>query len=140
MDDPSRRAYNVYDEGGAQTGRVIMDEIVGDNSLVSCEVVCLSQTTLTSGDDDPAWSPKGRLEGSPGSPAINAFRINVSKAEKMFDPEKYPPDVCWCLYDVLVVQFIRKEYVNREKKYGWTAYDPARYRKDTYLCVWRILF
>jgi hypothetical protein len=63
----------------------------------------VSQTTLKEGNTDPAWTPTlSGYYGTPGSPSQNDG-IDTRGAEALFDKDVYPANICWCLYNVLVL-------------------------------------
>jgi hypothetical protein len=68
--------------------------------------VKLSQTTLAVGRDDTAWNAETqRYAGLPGTPAINPQEPFGPEYDDVFDSEKYELNVCWCLYNVLMVEW-----------------------------------
>ena len=97
---------NVFDRDGYQAGVVVVD---GNTSAQLTpglhSFIKLSQTTLSPGMDDPAWDAATEsFSGVPGAPGLTPF-VQYGPSEELFDPEKYSCDVCWCLYNVLLVDW-----------------------------------
>lgn len=104
---PKDRQFTLTDTNGVQAGTIVLDCEWRQTELVSqgFTLVCLSQTTLTEGTGDPAWDwGSKKYSGAPGQAAINEISMDISAAEGVFDIEVYDPKICWCLYNVLVVE------------------------------------
>ncbi|KAK5656477.1 hypothetical protein OQA88_4860 [Cercophora sp. LCS_1] len=66
----------------------------------------LSQQTFSLNESDPAWD--GELciyRGAPGSPAINP-QEPLGPEDEVFDQAAYDQNICWCLYNVLLVEWV----------------------------------
>ncbi|KAF2243932.1 HET-domain-containing protein [Trematosphaeria pertusa] len=98
----------VFDQNNHKAGTVIMDGTTFEatdftNPLIS--FIKISQTTLAPGRDDPAWDDESKTyKGRPGELAINP-RPPLEPEEAEFDQDVYDLNVCWCLYNVLVVRW-----------------------------------
>jgi hypothetical protein len=96
----------VCDKQGARAGAITMDEGIPEFVTQECTLIRLSQTTLKEGNDDPAWDlGRAGYFGKPGEPSKNFSSTVISGAEKLFDTKIYNPRICWCMYNVLVVEF-----------------------------------
>lgn len=97
----------VFDCNGHHAGVIVMDGATFEatvNSQTSYSFVKVSQTTLTA-RDDPAWDEGSKsYAGKPGEPAINP-RQPLDAEEEEFDQSVYDCNVCWCMYNVLIVEF-----------------------------------
>jgi hypothetical protein len=97
----------ILDAKGRRVGIVVLDGNTA-SSLPSREYtfIKLSQTTLSSGRDDPAWCEETEsFAGKPGEQIINTTRrLEFAEDEEIFDPKVYPIDICWCLYNVMLVE------------------------------------
>lgn len=75
--------------------------------------VKLSRTTNLHDDDDSAWDAEtGAFAGVPGQPAINPdFEPitnpdpNKSSEELWFNSDAFDSSICWCLYNVMMVEW-----------------------------------
>jgi len=101
----------VYDGSGIRCGVVYVSGFfyvkmgfpVADNTVF--DFVKLSQQTYSVGRSDPAWDVKEeRYRGIPGSAALNP-QDPLGPEDEIFDQTAYDADVCWCLYNVLLVQW-----------------------------------
>ncbi|KAI8930939.1 hypothetical protein NX059_011954 [Plenodomus lindquistii] len=94
--------------------------------------VKISRTTL-SATDDPAWDSESRkFAGQPGQPSTNPESL-INPLEPEFDQDEYDPNVCWCMYNVLVVTF--EDDVAHRVAAGrvyFTAFDVANPIKKTF--------
>lgn len=95
----------VFDQHDNLAGVVVMDGATFEHtsfSKKSFAFVKISQTTLTA-LDDPAWDPETKtFAGQPGKPGINPEPA-PPLAEEEFDQDVYDCNVCWCMYNVLVI-------------------------------------
>jgi len=66
-------------------------------------VLQLSQTTLKEADDDPAWNPENASHSKAPGSLTDLILPSIAREEHIFDPTVYPPTMCWCLYNVLVI-------------------------------------
>jgi hypothetical protein len=69
------------------------------------DFIKVSQTTLSHADSDPAWD--GNTEsysGKPGGPPINPMPP-LEAEDELFDQTRYDPNICWCLYNVLMIEW-----------------------------------
>jgi hypothetical protein len=99
----------VFSQSDHRAGIVVMDGTTFASTTFSPDslfcFIKVSQTTLAPGRDDPAWDIETKTyAGIPGEPAINP-RPPFDEEEEEFDQEVYDRNICWCLYNVLVVQF-----------------------------------
>jgi hypothetical protein len=94
--------------------------------------VKISRTTLSAADD-PAWdSETRRFAGQPGKPGINP-ESNTCPLEPEFDQDMYDPNICWCMYNVLVVRFEGKvAYRVAVGRVYYTAFDDASPERRTF--------
>lgn len=99
----------VYSRTNHRAGVAVMDGATYDSikftesSLFS--FVKISQTTLAPGRDDPAWDAETEtFAGKPGEEAINP-QPEIDREDEEFDQSVYGRNICWCLYNVLVVRF-----------------------------------
>jgi hypothetical protein len=97
---------SVFDNDGYRAGIVIVDGITRSrfkSGLYS--FIKLSQTTFASGRDDPAWDEASEsFLGVPGDPGLNTYPT-LQPDEELFDPIRYDHNICWCLYNVLMVEW-----------------------------------
>jgi hypothetical protein len=96
----------IKDGGGARAGYVVVDGNTfqslrpGDFSFVK-----LSQTTLTHDEDDPAWDEATQsFAGEPGTPFTNKH-FEPYKEDMEFDNKIFDSSICWCLYNVMMVEW-----------------------------------
>lgn len=67
----------------------------------------LSQRIFSLLDSDPAWDIEtGSYKGTPGSPAINP-QEQLDLEDEIFDQTVYDQNICWCLYSVLLVEWVK---------------------------------
>jgi hypothetical protein len=99
------RYLSVLDSEGVQAGAIILDESSSYYGIPTPSILLrISQTTLKEGRDDPAWGMSiAAYSGKPGVLTANSI-INTSGAEELFDVKIYNPNICWCLYNVLMVK------------------------------------
>lgn len=97
---------SIEDTDGNQAGTAVVDgNTVKSLALGKHRFVVLSQTTLYHDEDDPARDGETQsFAGTPGSPAINP-QGRSPFGETWFDQSVYHPDICWCLYNVLMVEW-----------------------------------
>jgi hypothetical protein len=102
-----KRSLFICNRQGVRAGLIIMDqEIPNTETPETRTLIRLSQTTLKEGNDDPAWdSGRAGYFGTPGERSTNFTSAIIAGAEKLFDTAVYDPRICWCLYNVLVVEF-----------------------------------
>jgi hypothetical protein len=97
----------VFDRNGHQAGVVVMDGATYEKTAfaqASFAFMKVSQTTLRF-RGDPAWDEESKsLAGKPGEPAINTCGP-VDPGDAEFDQDVYDGNICWCMYNVLVVEF-----------------------------------
>lgn len=101
----------IRDHLGRFAGVIIMDgrtyeTLFEQDSITqkSCSFMKISRTTLTS-QDDPAWNPDSKtFAGEPGEPGINPNRTPLA-LEDEFDSDAFDRNICWCMYNVLLVSF-----------------------------------
>jgi len=97
----------ILDTNSHRAGIVVLDANTASSLPHGLHTfIKLSQTTLSSGRDDPAWCEKTKaFAGKPGERAINKTRpLEFTEDEEIFDPRVYPIDICWCLYNVMLVE------------------------------------
>lgn len=122
----------VVDQQGVQAGVVVMDGATFEanftnpgNTPNTFMFVKISRTTFSAADD-PAWDPTSRkFTGRPGQPSINPEAL-ILPLESEFDQDVYDPNICWCMYNVLVVIF--EDNVAHRVAAGrvyYTAFDGA---------------
>lgn len=127
----------VFSQSDHRAGTVVMD----GNTFTSTSFapdslfyfIKISQTTLAPGRDDPAWDADTKtFAGKPGEAAINP-RPPFDEEEEEFDQEIYDRNMCWCLYNVLVVSF--ENDVARRIAVGQvhiTAFEDAQPERRTF--------
>jgi hypothetical protein len=97
----------VFDHNGHRAGVVVMDGATFEHTAFSQHAftfVKVSQTTLMA-RDDPAWDEESKsYAGRPGESARNP-RDALDPSEEEFDQDVYDRNICWCMYNVLVVEF-----------------------------------
>lgn len=72
----------------------------------SLRFIKISQTTLNEDDKDPAWDDhEARFSGRPGEKSTNPGNMDTSSASNWFDPAAYDSTICWCLYNILMIQY-----------------------------------
>lgn len=65
----------------------------------------LSQQTFSLNESDPAWDGETcTYRGAPGSPAINP-QEPLGPEDEVFDQAVYDQNICWCLYNVLLLEW-----------------------------------
>jgi hypothetical protein len=75
------------------------------SGAMSFDFVKLSQETYSVGRSDPAWDvDQKRYLSVPGSAALNP-QEPLGPEDEVFDQETYDANVCWCLYNVILVQW-----------------------------------
>ncbi|KAF2472799.1 HET-domain-containing protein [Lindgomyces ingoldianus] len=99
----------VFDQNNRKAGIVVMDGATFEETNFDTQplfyFIKISQTTLTLGRDDPAWNVETKkFTGKPGEQAINP-QPPFDLEEEEFDQTIYDRNICWCLYNVLVVRF-----------------------------------
>jgi hypothetical protein len=98
----------IFDSQDHRAGIAVVDGTTAQvirNRPQSQSFIKLSQTALTSGRDDPSWDPVTESYiGVPGAPAINP-QPNTGQDDELFDPQYYDANICWCLYNVLMVEW-----------------------------------
>jgi hypothetical protein len=122
----------VYDRERHRAGVVVMDGATYEQTSFSQSTftfVKIAQSTLTA-RDDPAWSEKSKsFAGQPRKPAINP-RDPLDPSEEEFDQEVYDRNICWCMYNVLVVKFegeiARRIAVGRVHVDAFDGADPEQ--------------
>lgn len=71
----------------------------------SLRFIKISQTTLNEGDKDPAWDDhEAQFSGKPGERATNPGNMDTSSASNWFDTTAYDSPLCWCLYNIPMIQ------------------------------------
>lgn len=107
--------YFVVDEAGDHAGVILIDgNSVREFVHQEYRFVCLSQTTYTFGDSDPAWNEDTQTySGEPGSTAINPQDVEEDdyydggprerRNDDWFDSRKYEFNICWALYNVMMI-------------------------------------
>ncbi len=98
----------VRDAQGHQAGLVYVDaETYGKLDLLnqrSYTFIKLSQTTLRTDFTEAAWDEQARsFGGVPGTPAVNP-EVDTEGAEEYFDIKYYDPALCFCIYNVVMVE------------------------------------
>ncbi|KAK3358208.1 heterokaryon incompatibility protein-domain-containing protein [Lasiosphaeria hispida] len=95
----------VLDPDGHQAGVVIVDGNTrarltpGPHTFIK-----LSQRTFSSSSDDPAWDDDTKsFSGVPGEPGLQKF-VQYGPSEDLFDEDIYAIDICWPVYNVLMVE------------------------------------
>lgn len=101
----------IHDDNGARAGMVHLNgdwphirELVSPGEMFG--FIKLSQRTPLIMGQDPAWDEETKsYKGAPGAPAINQQeRVD---GEEMFDDETvYDTNICWCLYNVLLIKWV----------------------------------
>ena len=97
---------SVFDSDGLRAGIVTLD----GNSFQRLtpglhEFICLSQTTLSHADSDPAWDEETEsYAGKPGGSPITP-RPLLNQEDEPFDQGRYDPNICWCLYNVMMIEW-----------------------------------
>ena len=72
------------------------------------DFIKLSQRTYSIMDSDPEWDKEiVAYKGVPGSPAINPQEL-LGPDDEIFDQQVYDPNICWCLYNVLLVEWANR--------------------------------
>ena len=101
----------VLDQQGALAGVLVVDGATYDanfnDSLSLQEAFAFAKVlrTTLSVADDPAWDLKSRgFVGQPGQSGINP-ESDVFPLDLEFDQEVYDLNVCWCVYNILIVTF-----------------------------------
>jgi hypothetical protein len=98
---------SVFNHQGHRAGIIVMDGETFEHtnfSPRSFTFIKISQTTLTA-RDDAAWDEETKsFAGRPGKPALNR-RDPLDASEEEFDQKVYDINICWCMYNVLVVEF-----------------------------------
>jgi hypothetical protein len=97
----------ILDSKGHRAGIVVLDGNTAKSLPSGLHTfIKLSQTTLSSGRDDPAWFEETKsFAGKPGDDAINTTRpLEFAEDEEIFDSKVYRVDICWCLYNVMLVE------------------------------------
>jgi hypothetical protein len=106
-DDHDVCHLSVFDQNSHRAGVIVMDGETfehTDFSQRSFTFVKISQTTLTA-RDDPAWDEESKtFAGRPGERALN-HRSPLDPSEEEFDQEVYDINICWSMYNVLMVEF-----------------------------------
>lgn len=96
------------------------------------DVMKISRTTFTS-QDDPAWDSETKtFAGEPGQPAINSA-IAPPPLQDEFDYNLFDRNICWCMYNVLVVCF--EDGVATRLAVGrvyYTAFDAVKPKRKTF--------
>jgi hypothetical protein len=98
---------SILDANGHRAGIFILDGNTASSLPSGLHTfIKLSQTTLSSGRDDPAWDEATKsFAGKLGENAINHNRqLEFAEDEEIFDPKVYRIDICWCLYNVMLVE------------------------------------
>lgn len=108
--DVRKKRLEILDADGALAGAIQPDLSAPEDFSGSYHFIKVSQTTLFTSTPflDPAWDLKSKsLKGSPGAPSINSeMRLShIQHRNPQFDESKYDPEICWCLYNVLMVEF-----------------------------------
>lgn len=125
----------VLDQHGHLAGVVVMDGATFEQASFSQQpfaFVKISRTTLTA-LHDPAWDPVTKtFAGRPGEPGVNP-RPAPSLIEDEFDQDVYDSNICWCMYNVLVVKF-EADIANRLAvgRIYYTAFDNASPERRTF--------
>lgn len=97
---------SVFDSDGVPAGIVYVD----GNTFRRLQpgrynFVKLSQTTLAHADSDPAWDEETEsYAGRPGGLPLN-HRPPLDAEDEIFDQTRYDLNICWCLYNVLMVEW-----------------------------------
>ena len=129
----------IFDRQGHLAGVAVMDGATFDATFEDASslqhtfvLIKISRTTLSAADD-PAWdSETKRFAGRPGKPGINP-ESNTFSLEPEFDQDMYDPNVCWCMYNVLVVRFEgRVAYRVAVGRVYYTAFDNASPERRTF--------
>ena len=98
----------IFDSQGHRAGIAVVDGTTAQairKRPQGQSFIKLSQTALTSGRDDPSWDPVTESYiGVPGAPAINP-QPNTGQDDELFDLQYYDANICWCLYNVLMVEW-----------------------------------
>jgi hypothetical protein len=125
----------IFDQSGHRAGVAVMDGATFEQtsfSQNSFSFIKVSQTTLRD-QDDPAWDESSKTyAGRPGELAINPCDP-MDPSEEEFDQKIYDRNTCWCMYNVLVVEF--EEDVARRVAIGRvhiSAYDSASPERRTF--------
>jgi len=99
LDDAGKRAGIVYVNGEWLLGK---DSATARRGLTFLK---LSQQTFSLQDSDPAWDEETRsYKGTAGSPALNP-QEPLRPEDEAFDQAVYDQNICWCLYNVLLVEW-----------------------------------
>jgi hypothetical protein len=104
-----QRYLQVLGKRAAHAGTIILDGADSKSFEIprQCILLIISQTTLKEGREDPAWDAgHAAYNGKPGSQAINAANMDITGAGEWFDPKEYDPSLCWCLYNVLLLEIV----------------------------------
>jgi len=96
----------VSDADGRQAGIVIVD---GNSSAMLTPgphtFIKLSQRTFCPDSGDPAWeNVTESFSGAPGEPGLRKF-VQYGPSEELFDEDVYDVNICWPLYNVLMVEW-----------------------------------
>lgn len=126
----------VFDQNDVRIGMVVMDgQTFEEMSFpqTSFSFIKVSQTTLTD-QNDPAWNTETKaFSGRPGEPAINIDAV-YEPFEVEFDQDVHDVNICWCIYNVLVVNFqgetARRLAVGRVY---FSAFDDAGPENKTFM-------
>lgn len=129
----------VLDHSGRFAGVVAMDGLTFETNFEQASisqndfhVMKISQTTFTS-QNDPAWdSVTKKFTGKPGQPGINPEPTPLP-LEDEFDYDVFDRNICWCMYNVLVVSF--EGGVATRLAVGrvyYTAFDDAKPERQTF--------
>lgn len=129
----------VFDHQGRFAGVVVTDGLTFETAFhrntdlqQDFHVMKISQTTL-SALDDPAWDPTTKtFAGKPGQPGINPDPA-LPPLEDEFDRTVFDHNICWCMYNMLVVSF-DKDVATRLAvgRVYYTAFDDAMPERRTF--------
>lgn len=104
--DHDKCELSILDSDGIRAGIVYVDGNTFRKLLPGLHYfIKLSQTTFSHADSDPAWDENTEsYSGKPGGPPINPMPP-LDAEDELFDQTRYDPNICWCLYNVLMIEW-----------------------------------
>jgi hypothetical protein len=104
-DDHHVCQLSIFDGDGHQAGVVIIDGNTRARLVPGLHTfIKLSQRTWSSDSGDPAWDDATEsFSGVPGEPGLQEF-VQYGPSEDLFDEDRYEVDICWPIYNVLMVE------------------------------------